>query len=787
MSGMGNRSFFLALVVACGAVRVCGGQDLPAPADRIELVGGDKLLVQPLFFFAPAGKGKEPLVVEPLDAPGKTRSLAGENVAGIDWYESWALRRIDDHLAQKTKDTEERLAAAEKMLLAVLHFHHARRDGADRKLPPWRSLGRNLLDRLAEVRADLLEAAAATVGDEEAWKQVLARTESHLEAYPAESKVHRAVEKVWGARLAVLTGRKEWPAARAWLDRCEEEFPDGPGAAAGKEQLRAHAAGLVKTAEGRPATEALVLLKEAYQAWPSLPGLADDVARRQGSYRVLHVGVGSTPVLLSPAAACTEAERLVVPLLFESLLGHRADTGGGYEPVLADRLPSAGSTRLVWNLRRDAYFADGRRLTARDLRHTWRLLTLPEQARRDPTWADQAALPLSNEDPFRWELDLEQGLLDPYGLGLFPVLPSKVGERTLPRVDEAAFARSPLGSGPFRFDGSEKDAVVLRRNVHHRDRLPLARPQVREIRFHPWSNIEELGKKPPEVLADVSDALLPAVRKLGYNLRTVTPPRVQFLAVNHRRAELAEVDLRRALAHALNREKLLDEFYREADPGGSGRTAFHFPASGLFPPGSWACCSPPRVPADPYDPDRARSSAKKAVGERKTLRFSLKYPAEDSQAALACRAMAGVWKKVFDEAGCTLTVDLQAVPAAKLRAQVYEHDYDLAWWDLDFPDGNHRIWPLFDPRPPALARGGSNFLGYQGDAKMQALLLAARAYRSFTVAREQHHNLHAYLYERMPVIPLWQLQRHFAFRPSVRPGPLNAHAPLADAARWQVD
>src|SRR5204863_7502024 len=94
----------------------------------------------------------------------------------------------------------------------------------------------------------------------------------------------------------------------------------------------------------------------------------------------------------------------------------------------------------------------------------------------------------------------------------------------------------------------------------------------------------------------------------GVTIQTLPNRRIYFLAVNHRSRALQNEDLRRAIAHAIDRTKILDEVFRadlKSDP-----MPPHRPLNGPYPPGSWAC--KPNLPANPFDPALARVMAVKA-------------------------------------------------------------------------------------------------------------------------------------------------------------------------------
>ena len=134
---------------------------------------------------------------------------------------------------------------------------------------------------------------------------------------------------------------------------------------------------------------------------------------------------------------------------------------------------------------------------------------------------------------------------------------------------------------------------------------------------------------------------------LGYaEMDGKTSPCVYFLAVNHRKPSLASVSVRRAIAHKLDRQDLLNRHFRSEALKGK----YHATANGLFPRESWANVPAPRVPADLCQADQARSFARKAKKESVMLEWTLKYPADDARVKSACEDIARAIGALFQEA-----------------------------------------------------------------------------------------------------------------------------------------
>jgi ABC-type transport system substrate-binding protein len=512
-------------------------------------------------------------------------------------------------------------------------------------------------------------------------------------------------------------------------------------------------------------------------------GPATPQAVPASSDRVLYVAVPELPENLSPATAWTSAERQALDLLFSRLVRVRLDEPPGqrYESDLATKLPERDGLRQHVQLRHDAFWSDGEHVTAADVRHTAQLL------RSTSTWRDLLEVPRFDGRPFDLDFMLKHGLLDPYAPLGFYILPRKYRGHSLTRADDSAFAKAPVGSGPYVYRGRKQEGTrmvaVFGANPFYAS-PGTKRVSVREIRMIAWQDVRALAQQPvPHLILDVPERSLDALKQKGYGeVHARANRRVYFLAVNHRVPALANPDLRRALAHAIARDKILQDCFR-----GTGEAAkLDVPLSGPFPARCWASCPPPRVPNDPYQPELARSFAKKVGRTSSQLQLSLKYPAEAPGVQAACAAIAEQVTNLFAEASVNITLRLVPLGPQEMRAALRARDYELAYHHWDFADDNYWLWPLFDPHPEALRAGGSNFLGYDNDAKLQTLLRSAMSHRQFAAVRDIQHGIHAHLYERMPLIPLWQLSRTCAVHSSLSAPALDPQRTFATILDWRL-
>ncbi len=713
------------------------------------------LLILPL---SVAAQGVPPRLDElPRQAAGwppAWAALVRDLAATPDDFEKIALERVGKLV--QAEPTAESYRLAEAILSATLRHHLSVRRAAPLAENPWQMTQAELQDRLAELRKDWL----AQLGDD---AEALRLADRWLPVTPTDGPLRSAILKLWLARASAALQKNDYPAARAWLQRLDANFEDAQIDAVRK-PLRERAQGLLKDAQTLPDPQAIRALEETLQLWPRLPEARDALERRKGTYRTLVVGVPSLPTQLSPATAATEVELQSLGLLFDALYHAevQAPVGRRYRPQLAADLPANTGLTASITLRRDVYWSSGERVTAADLRHTALLMNKEDAPARSALWRDFLDIPRLDGNALQLNISRRQGLLDPLAPLTFYVLPQYYRGQQLQRADDADFALAPLGSGPFQYVGRQKDGgktfAHFQANPHD---LRHAVSHVRALRMVAFRDPrKDLLKPLPELILDAPTDQLAALKELGYAEAPVRDNgSVYCLAVNQRKPALASTAVRRALALGLDRQALLNRHFRFG-------TKHHATSNGLFPRESWAACPAPRVPAELYDADLARSFARKAKTEIAQLEWTLKYPAGNPRVQAACVEMASAIAALFQEAGVKASVSAIPLPPSQLRKALDERDYDLLYMCMERCDDPVRLALLFDPSADALRAGGSNFLG-SDDVKLQELVHAALKHRQFSVAQAGMHAVHGYLNETMPIIPLWQLDLHVLARPAL--------------------
>jgi ABC-type transport system substrate-binding protein len=781
------------------------------PHDSITIASSGRTYhVDPLTQYYP---GEHPkftggfLHVRPFDQDWKpsTRFDVGSGSArSIQPFEEIVTQRIDEFL-QKSLDKlneqsksylprKDMLRSAEMVLAATERFHVSARERGIREGEEWEPVAEQLRRKLFEVR---LQQLALNVAAGE-WESAAEQARHMAKAYARAEERERIAQPLVHLIQQGLKDDNEETLTEAHnrLRELEEYCPNSAVARPVAEALRSRAQGLYEESRrlrqaGKP-QEALVRMRLAQEIWPRLPGLRDEWLRVNNSYPILRVAVRDLPVNLLPSLAATDVERQAVELLFESLVRVRydPDLGQRYQPVLAERLPRLVPLGREFRLIRNAYWSNDEPVSAADVAATVRFLNEPNGPGFTPGLGKVLVeKPQLGGDAFRVVLNLKQGYLDPLSLMTFKILPRQMAGQAASRWNT-----QPIGSGPFRYEGqttiegSRAARFMANANYGSRDGKGNL-PHIREIQFIQFTDTDEAVKAMQagkiDLIPDLPAARVKELR--DSRAASVAGPlmsrRVYFLAINHRRPQLQNPALRRALALAIDREKLLDDYFR----GGLGK-GVHRPLNSPFPAGSWACN--PKIPADLFHlTHQAKALIHRAAekGSGPPWQLSLKYPRGEPEVEAALQYLR-------DQVRNEIQVELLLEPTEphQLRLDVEQtHSFDLAYYHHDHTSEVYWLWPLFDPN--GTESGGGNYMGYV-DAALASLLGQALGYRDFgpvdpkisnrSSVLQTTHLIHEHLDRQMPLIPLWQRDVFVVHRREVKPTSLDPLVIFSDVEKW---
>jgi ABC-type oligopeptide transport system substrate-binding subunit len=459
----------------------------------------------------------------------------------------------------------------------------------------------------------------------------------------------------------------------------------------------------------------------------------------------IHRAVSAQPESLHPHAARSVASAKILGDLYEGLLTR--DAAGALAPGVASAWSVTDDGRTyTFELREDARWSDGSRVTATDFVRSWRRLVNPD------TGAFYADLLL----PVRGvRAVLEEGA-PAASIGVRAAAPTTlVVSLDAPRPDFPERLAHPstapvhddarVSNGAYALqDAVPGSHVSLTRNPHFHAAETVSIPAVRywtiereqtEYNRFRAGELDVTSRVPAQAFAETPR---PAA------LRTAPYLGVVYLGINLRRAPLGDQPgVRRALSLATDRDFLASRI-----AGRGEQPAWHFVPPGVSSMGVAYEAATPAYAAWTQDERNARAAtlfANAGYGPDKPLSIDLHYASSDENRRLAA-ALQSMWQAALPG----LTVVLNNKEFRVLLAENRRGDLAgvfRASWIADFNDPAHFLGVLGSGSP-------ANATGF-ADSRFDALLAAAAVSEDPRRRHDILRSAEAMMLDQHPIVPLY--------------------------------
>jgi len=388
-------------------------------------------------------------------------------------------------------------------------------------------------------------------------------------------------------------------------------------------------------------------------------------------------------------------------------------------------------------------------------------------------WADLLdRVEATQED--KLEVKLTRSTMKPESWLLEPVGPAhSSADGWVSSLDQG---RRPIGDGPYRWESSTDSASLLHSVASGTDGSPRIK-RIREVRYaNPAASFEAFLRGEVAMLEHVPPDRLPELAKQPdrFKIGRLSTPSVHSIALDGRKPALRSRKLRRALSMAIDRRTLLEEVILRHPPD-----EVNLVADGPFLKGSFVDAT--GVEPFEYNPLLAKglvAAARKEMGGN-PIRLTLEYPATPEARAVCPRiaegfALIGVEIKLIERPEAELESALHA-------GRRFELAYRSIRPTLPLKDAGPLLMPAYDAPPAADA------LASAASPRILYLLLELDRAPETTSARNLALEIDRESRDELPILPLWQLEDHFAWRTSLR-GPLEAADHLYQGiTAWEIE
>lgn len=400
---------------------------------------------------------------------------------------------------------------------------------------------------------------------------------------------------------------------------------------------------------------------------------------------------------------------------------------------------SPNSTQYTFRLRDGLKFANGQKLKIEDVKegllrgltgpnaHLFEMIRGSREARAGKN-LEAVAVRIVNNRTMQIELEY------PF-LPMLANLATNVADPYLP-------GDLPVGLGPFQItDWQRGTEVQLAANQHYFE----GRPAVDEVRFKIIDDdavaYEQFQKGALDIYKPGAISLARAREEFPRQLQALPELSVHFLAVNCRRPPFDNKHVRRALAYAIDTQRLAEDCL-------SGNA---IPARGIFPPTIKAFN--PRSSGYPFSISQARAELAEAgfPGGLPDV-----YPLEVSEARASIR-LAEFIKQSLAEIGIRVEIMPQPWSVVIDRSYRGQHTLTISGWISDNGDPDNLLYPLFHSR--SFGPTGNTF--FYAESRVDEELDNARRIRNANQRLAAYRRIEEHVMADAPGVFLYHSLQYF--------------------------
>jgi peptide/nickel transport system substrate-binding protein len=439
------------------------------------------------------------------------------------------------------------------------------------------------------------------------------------------------------------------------------------------------------------------------------------------------VDLVSEPSSLDPQVQWNPDSYYVYRNIFDNLVTR--DDAGKIVPQVATSWKYLSDTEIEFKLRDDITFHDGQKLSADDVVFSVKRITDPKFASPqlgqfnkiiDATAVDPMTVRLKTEGPY-------PALLAQ--LVKLSIVPKHVVEA----VGKDAFNLKPIGSGPYKFDSWQRGVqVTLQRNDAYWGEKGAFPTSV-------FRAVPDAATRVADLQAGTADLVVTLDSDLAAQLKgsakaqvlSVLTERVAYLRLNPSRAPFNELKLRQAVAHAIDKQGLVDGIL-----GGYDKPVDELSTPAIF---GWV----EGIKGLPYDPEKAKALVKEAGPAADTEIVLATAPVFDQRIVQAVQQM-------LTDVGLKVKIEMSDMANYLKRTQSSPDiapDMNYGRWSCACQDEDGVAFPLL--------HSSSSWSTYRNPA-MDKLLEEARSTLDEAKRLALYKQVHEIVATDVPVLPLYQ-------------------------------
>jgi peptide/nickel transport system substrate-binding protein len=623
------------------------------------------------------------------------------------------------------------------------------------------------------------EGSAALIGgDQDRGLRLLHELRERKRDFPGLLDQLASVYSGWISRALELG---QFAKGRQFLHELAQMAPEHPVVRELGSRFVERASSKVKDAESLTGLGRLDALSDALRIWPSLEGAEALYRKAFEATPTLDVAVSDVPRPLGPWVHAP-ADFRIIRLLYRPIMA--ADTEDARMGKVPGQLAAAVESsdlgrQLSIRLQPGQVWSDGtRQVTAVDVARALIDRSDPNSPKFQARWADLVVRVAATEEG-RVDLRLKRPLLKLGAWLDWPVAPAHAGIDG--RIATSGPDRQLISDGPFACGPVSDRSIELLEFVQQADQPPPGanRRKIRRLRETRYATakamIAALMLGEVSLIAHVPPDQVPTLESSAeVKIGRYCQPSMHLIALDARNPLLRNRSLRRALSYAIDRQTLFQEMVlkRPADESSSV-------ADGPFPKESYANAPGVR----PLESNSALALMLVAAARKEmnnaAIELKLEYPASAIAQEVVPRIAeafrsAGVRIEIIERPESALEADLRAGRRFDLAYRVLRCDEPIL-------DAGPLLCPGYDapPEPDALASSAS--------LRILQLLLDLERASDLSTARGLAIQIDREARDELPVLPLWQVVDHYAWRTRLK-GPGDTADRLYEGIEsWEIE
>ncbi len=451
--------------------------------------------------------------------------------------------------------------------------------------------------------------------------------------------------------------------------------------------------------------------------------------------RTIVVAIEQEPTTLDPRLAADAYSARVSSLIAAGLL--RTGRDGRLVPDLAARYESPDARTFIFHLRPGLRFHDGRSLTSADVAFTVKSILDPAtQSPRQGAFRDVSVI--ETPDPRTVIFRLSRPFAPFLTGATIGIVPAGLGGKT-----PEAFARAPVGCGPYRFRGWETNSrILLDAYAGYPGGAPKIPHAIFKILPNDTTRMLELRKGSVDLVQNAIPAYAVKFLREDPRIRVVARPGINFsyLGFNLKDPLLARREVRAAIAQAIDRDAIIRHILE----------GLATPATGILAPTNWAYTGD--VETYRYDPARSRAFLRAAGfelpdGPGGPPALSLSYKTSTNKERIA---IAESIRQSLREVG--IDARLRSLEFGTFFSDVRKGNfqlYSLIWTGVTDPDILYTAFHSASVPPEGANRGRYR------NPRLDAILDRARTITDEEERRTLYARAQKILAHDLPYVPLW--------------------------------